>query len=204
MTEREVITLIKAWQDGEPEAAKVLLELAYIKIKEYANAHYKNLPNDVNTAFLSLSVTDLTHDCYEKLLVAESTLPVETLREFYSYLSSAVRNLFIDHYRKSVKTKSRAIIKVLSTSSFVINRKSDTFEDELTSITLHLEMDGFSKQYARQAEALDLRYFAQKSNKEIARLLGVSLRTVENDLRFAKAWLKQRIHRPAQLPREFS
>ncbi|WP_392342958.1 sigma-70 family RNA polymerase sigma factor [uncultured Shewanella sp.] len=174
MTESEVLSLIKAWKNGEPESTKVLMELAYIKIKEYANTHYKNLPEDVNTAFLSLSVTDLTHDCYEKLLSAESTLPVDTLREFYSYLNSAVRNLFIDHYRKTVKTQVRSISKV--SSSVAITQKGQPLEEEFNNIILYLEMDGFSKHYARQAEALDLRYFAQKSNKEIARLLGVSFK----------------------------
>ncbi|MGI2224754.1 sigma-70 family RNA polymerase sigma factor [Shewanella frigidimarina] len=202
MTESEVLSLIKAWQNGEPEPTNVLMELAYIKIKEYANTHYKNLPEDVNTAFLSLSVTDLTHDCYEKLLSAESTLPVDTLREFYSYLNSAVRNLFIDHYRKTVKTQVRSISKV--SSSVAITQKGQPLEEEFNNIILYLEMDGFSKHYARQAEALDLRYFAQKSNKEIARLLGVSLRTVENDLRFAKAWLKQRMQPSDLSSKEFA
>jgi RNA polymerase sigma factor (TIGR02999 family) len=204
MTEIEVIGLIVGWQKGEPKSSQILMELAYIKIKEYANTHYKNLPDDVNTEFLSLSATDLTHDCYEKLLIAEPTLSVETLREFYSYLNSAIRNLFVDHYRKCVKAKSRSIIKVSPTSPVAMNQKVQPLDANLTSMTLHLEMNGFSQQYARQAEALDLRYFAQKSNKEIARLLGVSLRTVENDLRFAKAWLKQRMQ-PSDLPsREFA
>jgi len=43
-------------------------------------------------------------------------------------------------------------------------------------------------------EVQQLRYFAQKSNKEFTRLLGVSLRTVENDLRFAKAYLKAKLN----------
>jgi RNA polymerase sigma factor (sigma-70 family) len=55
------------------------------------------------------------------------------------------------------------------------------------------EIEALSKQFPRQAETLELRYFAQRSNKEIARLLDVSVRTIENDLRFAKAWLKKKI-----------
>ena len=193
MTEREVLNLIAGWQNGEPKTTRILMELAYIKIKEYAKANYKNMPEDVNTAFLALSVTDLAHDCYEKLLVAESILPVNTLREFYSYLNSAVRNLFVDHYRKSVKAKSRTKRKDAIDATVSTHRSIQTFEDELLNMALHHEMDQFAKQYSRQAEVLELRYFSQKSNKEIARLLGVSLRTVENDLRFAKAWLKQKV-----------
>ncbi len=195
MTEKEILILISGWQQGEPKASRVLMEFAYIKIKEYAEVNYKSFPEDVNTYFHSLSVTDFAHDTYEKLLSAETKLPVETLREFYSYLNSAVRNLFVDHYRKHIKSKSNVIDKTSLTSPSAINQIDPLQEHELTFLALNQEMNDFSKQYPRQAEVLEFRYFAQKSNKEIARLLGVSLRTIENDVRFAKAWLKPKLAR---------
>ena len=53
-------------------------------------------------------------------------------------------------------------------------------------------LEKFEKEFPRQGEAIQLRYLAQRSNKEISRLLDVSLRTIENDIRFAKAWLKNK------------
>ncbi len=40
-------------------------------------------------------------------------------------------------------------------------------------------------------ELVELRFFGGFANKEIAELLGVSLRTVERGWQFARAWLKQ-------------
>jgi len=193
MTEREVMTLIAGWQNGESKSIRVLMELAYLKIKEYAKINYRNLPDDVNTAFLSLSVTDVAHDTYEKLLASETQLPIDTLRQFYSYLNSAVRNHFIDHYRKQVKTKFRNIDKTSLDSPKAIQQQVCMNEDVFMLWNLNEYIDKFADEFPRQAEALELRYFAHKSNKEIARLLNVSLRTVENDLRFAKCWLKTKL-----------
>jgi len=193
MTEPEVLTLIKGWQDGEEEASRILMELAYIKIKEYAKMNYQKLPNDVNTQFLSYSATDLAHDTYEKLLAAESTLPLETLRHFYSYLNATVRNLFVDTYRKHVKASSRNPDKISLQSEEAAEILEPDNNGDLTLIAVDVLINQLEKTNYRQAEVLQLRYFSQKSNKEIARIIGVSLRTVENDLRFAKAFLRSRL-----------
>lgn len=194
MTEREVLSLIKGWQEGQEKPSRILMELAYIKIKEFAKVNYQNLPEDVNTQFLSYTATDLAHDTYEKLLNAESTLPLETSRQFYSYLNAAVRNLFVDTYRKYVKA-SRNPQKVSLTSEEAKSiLDNNNVSNSLTLIKIDELISKLEVSNGRQAEALQLRYFSQKSNKEIARLLGISLRTVENDLRFAKAFLKTQLH----------
>lgn len=190
MTEREVLSLINNWQNGEQQSSHLLMELAYLKIKEYATSNYQNLPADVNTQFLSYSATDLAHDTYEKLLAAETSLSMETTREFYSYLNAAVRNLFVDTYRKYVKAAVRNPEKVALLSQDALRVEHVNIETDLTLIAVNELIAKLEVSHQRQAEVLQLRYFAQKSNKEIARLLQVSVRTIENDLRFAKAFLK--------------
>lgn len=194
MTELDVLRLISGWQKGDPKASHVLMELSYLKIKEFAKASFQNLPDDVNTAFLSMSVTELTHDTYEKLQRIEPNLPVETVRQYYNYLNSSVRNLFIDHYRKQVKTKSGALEKKPLHSAHLQQIAVNSDLEDITQLTLHQQMNEFAKLYPRQSEVIELKYFAQKSHKDIAKILRVSVRTVENDVRFAKAWLKQRLN----------
>ena len=152
--------------------------------------HRENMPENANTAIFSQSATDLAHDVYERLSKAESRLPINTLREFYSYLNATVRNTFIDHYRKLVETKSRNPERTSLMSPRSISQQGDCLDKSYELSSLSLNIDALEKQYPRQAEAVELRYYAQRSNKEIARLLSVSTRTVENDLRFAKAWIR--------------
>lgn len=193
MKEKEVIELISGWQNGETKATQLLMNFAYLKIKEYAKINHAKLPEDANTAIISMSATDVAHDAYIKLSKAESAISIETQREFYSYLNSAVRNVFIDHYRKQVKTKSRNPEKTQLNSASALNTVDESNHQNTAIITMSTEIEELSKLFPRQAETLELRYFAQRSNKEIARLLDVSVRTIENDLRFAKAWLKKKL-----------
>jgi RNA polymerase sigma factor (TIGR02999 family) len=193
MEEKDVIELINGWQNGEAKSTQLLMNFAYLKIKEYAKENHEKLPEDANTAIISMSATDVAHDAYIKLSKAESLISIETQRQFYSYLNSAVRNVFIDHYRKQVKAKSRNPEKTQLSSLSALNAIDESDYQNTAIITMSSEIEELSKQFPRQAETLELRYFAQRSNKEIARLLDVSVRTVENDLRFAKAWLKNKL-----------
>jgi len=193
MKESELIELVKGWQNKEPKATQVLFGIAYHKIKELAEKHREKMPDNANTAILAQSATDLAHDVYIRLTKAESTLPIETLREFYSYLNAAVRNTFIDNYRKLVETRSRNPEHTRLTSISALSQTGNIIDESLELSSMSVHIDALNSVFPRQAESVELRYYAQRSNKEIARLQGISIRTVENDLRFAKAWIKQRL-----------
>lgn len=193
MTEQELIELIKGWQNKDPQATKTLMGIAYQKIKELSIKHRQKLPETANTAILSETATDLAHDVYIRLVNVESTLPIETLREFYQYVNVAVRNTFIDSHRKFVKTKSRSLDNTRLTSKSALAQTTEPFENTLNIMSISHHIKELSKVFPRQAESLELRYFSQCSNKKIARIQSVSLKTVDNDLRFAKAWLKQKL-----------
>ena len=50
-------------------------------------------------------------------------------------------------------------------------------------------MEVFAKERPRAAKIVELKFFGGLTGEEIAEQLGISLRTVRNDWRFAKAWL---------------
>lgn len=193
MTESELVKLVQGWQRKDPDATQVLMTIAYNQIKKLAKIHRQRIPEDANTAIYAQSATDLAHDVYERLVKAESLLPIESLREFYSYLNVTVRNTFIDNYRKHVETQARNPENTSLLSPRAIAQQGGNIEQTYELSTLSLHIDALEKKYPRQAEAVELRYYAQRSNKDIARLLCVSTRTVENDLRFAKAWIRLKI-----------
>jgi RNA polymerase sigma factor (sigma-70 family) len=45
----------------------------------------------------------------------------------------------------------------------------------------------------RKSRIVELRFFSGLENEEIAEIMGMSLATVNRDLRFAKAWLQNEI-----------
>jgi RNA polymerase sigma factor (sigma-70 family) len=50
-------------------------------------------------------------------------------------------------------------------------------------------LEAFSREYPRQCEVVELRYFGGLSLDETAEALGISRDTVKRDWRFARLWL---------------
>jgi RNA polymerase sigma factor (TIGR02999 family) len=50
-------------------------------------------------------------------------------------------------------------------------------------------LDGLAERYPRQARIVEMRFFGGFSEEEIAEALGIAVRTVKRDWRFARAWL---------------
>ncbi len=193
MSENEARALLKGWQNGDEESSKLLMEMAYIKLIEFAKKSYGRLPENINTVFLSMSATDLAHEVYSRFIDSKVDIAIETRREFFRYLNASVRNLLVDNYRKNVTSKLHNIDRTSLTSVNSIYQPSLPLETEITLIEINEQIEQMSNQHPRQSEAIELKYFSSKSNKEIAQLLSVSVRTVENDLRFGKAWLRMRL-----------
>ena len=54
-------------------------------------------------------------------------------------------------------------------------------------------MESLGTQSPRAAEVVELKFFGGLTGEEVAEQLQVSLATVNNDWRFAKAWLRRAI-----------
>ena len=60
-------------------------------------------------------------------------------------------------------------------------------------IALHEALEQLARAHPRPAQVVDLRFFGGLSVPEVAEDLEVSVATIENDWRFARAWLKGRL-----------
>src|ERR1700733_11691645 len=66
----------------------------------------------------------------------------------------------------------------------------DYFEGQgLDVVAVHEALDRLAALDGRQAQGMTLRYFGGVTVAEVAAALGVSVATVEQDLRLARAWL---------------
>lgn len=192
MTEQETLTLIRRWQEQDPQATEWLMAIAYQKLHAMSHQHRDKLPTDADTLLLNHSATDIAHEVYLKFRRAAPQMSISTVREFYQYVNATVRNLYVDRYRRYNRSyKANLITHLFSTKAMEQEAQNANFDAEHTDLAAVLAQ--FNQTYPRQGEVVELRFFAQCSNKEISRLMGMSLRTVENDIRFAKAWLKNKM-----------
>ncbi len=60
---------------------------------------------------------------------------------------------------------------------------------QIDVLELNDAMDVFAKERPRAVQVVEMKFFGGLTSEEIAEQLEVSVRTVKNDWRFAKAWL---------------
>jgi RNA polymerase sigma factor (sigma-70 family) len=63
----------------------------------------------------------------------------------------------------------------------------------LDVVAVHEALDRLAELDARQAQVMTLRYFGGMTVAEVASALGVSVTTIEQDWRLARAWLAGRL-----------
>lgn len=132
----------------------------------------------------SLQPTMLVHDAYLKLLEQKNVDPADR-SQVMAAGATIIRRLLVDYARTRKAQKrggsdGRGIPLHISVADSA--RQLDVLE-------LNDALVALGEINARAAEVVELKFFGGLPGEEIAEQLDVSLRTVNNDWRFAKAWL---------------
>lgn len=134
----------------------------------------------------TLNTTAIVHELYLRLANGEGA-SIRSERQFLGYAARAMRNLLIDRARARLSEKSGggqiavSLDDVHASAISVDAREALALDDGLRQL---------EREDPRAAEALALNYFAGQTADRIAAVLGVTRRTVERDLQFARAFLK--------------
>lgn len=105
----------------------------------------------------------------------------------------AMRRLLVDHGRHQKRVKRGGGIQPVALDSLLdaaVTGKALPVEDLLT---LEAALTRLEAVDARAGQVVSLRFFAGMSNPEVAQHLGLSLRTVEGEWSYARAWLKREL-----------
>lgn len=130
---------------------------------------------------VTLSPTTLLHETFLSLCRRES-LTFGTGTQFMSYAARAMRGLLIDYLRGRQAQKRGGDLQILPLQTDLLNaiEADDDFE-WLQLQRVHEALESLAQIDARLAECVDLRFFCGLSFDEIARLQGVSGRTVQRE-----------------------
>ena len=132
--------------------------------------------------------TLLANDVFMKLVHAKRIRP-QNRAEFFKYAAHAIRQGLIDHARKwksrDGKTP-RISLDYLDLGAAASSPDIEAFDEMLTKLaTLN----------PRQAQIVEMRFFAGATEKEITESLDVSEPTVKGSWRSARIWLHQQLSR---------
>jgi RNA polymerase sigma-70 factor, ECF subfamily len=130
------------------------------------------------------STTELAHEALIELLGRDAK--IADRRHFFHVVAVIIRRFLIDQARERERLKHGAGLIQISLSAWADQPTSDAHFLKLDEATSDLE-----KQYPRSAQILELAYFTGLAREEIAETMSLSVPTVDRDLRFARAWLKE-------------
>jgi RNA polymerase sigma factor (TIGR02999 family) len=137
----------------------------------------------------TLQPTALVNEAYLRL-ASSKALNLNDRAHFLRLAVTTMRRILVDHARTKLAAKRGATVtRVTLTDS----RIADPQEPSFDLIALDAAIDKLSKQSERQATIIDLRFFAGLSVEETASELSISAKTVKNETRVAKAWLRREL-----------
>ena len=180
-TRAEVTRLLHAYTDGDSEALDRLMPLVYEQLRWLARARLRG-----ERADHTLQTTGLVHEAYLKL-VDINQVSWESRSHFYAMASKVMRRVLINYANKR-KAQKRG-----GGAPHVALEEERLLPDDYAETLLELDdaLERLEAVHPRPAEAVEHRYFGGLTNEETAEALGVSVTTVERDLRFARAWLSK-------------
>ncbi len=128
--------------------------------------------------------TSLVHEAYFRLTAGED-VQWANRRHFFAAAARAMRRIRIDDARKRGRLKRGG-----GGNPVPLNDDAAVLqEDPALVLAVDEALDKLEQEDPRKAEVVMLRYFAGLSVEECAQAVGLSVRTVGSEWRFARAWL---------------
>ena len=176
--------LLHAWQQGNSEAFAQIFELMYTQLRQIAALRLGRSSHQE-----TWTPTELLHEAY--LRVAGDAIDWRNRAHFFASMSLYIRSALVDHARAR-RADKRANPDVRISLSDV-----NAGEESVAADILALEQALSSLQSldSRCADVLHLSCFAGLERSQIAEVMGLSVPSVDRDLRFARAWLNEALER---------
>ncbi len=177
-----VSKLLRAWGRGDVQAGEDLVPLVYHELRRRASAYLRRERPEH-----TLQPTALVHEAYIRLR-AQTRVSWLNRAQFFALAAQLMRRILVDHARERQAAKRPAGIRV-------------TFDEALRAVPppdcellmLNDALHDLASLDSRQAEIVELKYFAGLSETEIAAVLSLSRATVTREWQSARAWLYRRI-----------
>jgi RNA polymerase sigma factor (TIGR02999 family) len=186
----DVTRILSAIDQGDPNAAALLLPLVYDELRKLA-AHKLSVEAPGQT----LQATALVHEAYLRLVDIDTAQVWNSRGHFFAAAAEAMRRILVDQARHK-RTRKRG--------GDMARRDIDGLEIAIPEISEDLVSldDALTKLTAADKSAADLvhlRFFAGLSLPDAADILDISPRTADRLWAYARAWLHQEMQGGANI-----
>lgn len=170
---------------GQPEGGGQHFAALYEKLRKLARRTL--LSSGIH---LTLDPTELVHEAWIKLGVADQSQHWKSEKHFYAAAAETMRHLLVDRTRRKSARKHggdfnrRPIERALQVQSKI-------YREEICYLRLHKALEVLRQESANGARVIDLKYFAGLSHEEVASLLEIKEPTVRGLWTWGRARLFQ-------------
>lgn len=176
--------LLDRLNKGEQEASEQLLPMVYAELRALAGSHFRGQP--VNH---TLQPTALVHEAYLRMIDAPSER-WQSRDHFFAVAALAMRQILTDSARRRKALKRGGDVARIDVDPGDLGEPDSGGID---IVALEEALQTLEKNDPRRHRVVELRFFGGLEMTSIARVLGVSLSTVEADWRAARAWLSVKL-----------
>lgn len=176
--------LLHSWRQGSGTAFGSLLDQVYDQLRAIAARRLEACGGPA-----TLSATELVHEAL--LGVMPAPREFHNRVHFFATVSLAIRSILVDHARaRSAGKRGNGWVRV-TLSGLDVGAEEATVDllaiDEALARLEALD--------ARCGQVLHLTCYGGLTREEIAGLLGISVPTVDRELRFGRSWLNKALNR---------
>jgi RNA polymerase sigma factor (TIGR02999 family) len=187
----EITELLQRWKQGstatEDEGLQAkLVPLIYDHLRQVARSY---VAREFGGGRNEIEATGLVHELFLRLIELKS-VDWQDRGHFYSFAARLMRNILVDEARRRAASKrgGQARVPLAADLAWV-----DAASEEMVDV--HAAFEELCKAMPERAAAVELRVFLGCTSEEAAALLGLSKATVDRHMRFARAWLYERLRK---------
>jgi RNA polymerase sigma factor (TIGR02999 family) len=185
----EITGLLRDVAEGSQEAFDRLLPLVYEELRSVAHGRLRAERSDH-----TLDTTGLVHEAWLRL-AGQRRVSWQNRSHFFAVASEAMRRILIDYARRrqSGKRGGRAAHLGLDAAATLAAPELFTADQAEALLALDAALERLAAFNPQGARIVQYRFFGGMSGDEVARLLGVSERTVRRSWTLARAWLRREL-----------
>jgi RNA polymerase sigma-70 factor, ECF subfamily len=174
-------------REGDGHAAAQVWQSVYQQVRRVAQAALANEHGE-----LSVQATELAHEAYLKL-AGSDRIDATNRHHLMATVARAIRHLLVDRARsrKAIKRGGGTNDQPAAHRVALADDHPQPVVIDDRLVDLHEALEAFAVDYPRQAQLIELRWFAGFTLDEAADIAGVSRRTAAGDWAMARAWIRR-------------
>jgi RNA polymerase sigma-70 factor (ECF subfamily) len=180
----QVTRLLAQARAGDEQATAALVPLVYTELRRIAAAMMRR-----ERSGHTLQPTAVVHEAFVRLVDGEGAR-FENRAHFFAIAARSMRRVLVDHARRRVAGKrggeGQHQVELADDIAMTPQRS-----EEILAVDQALER--LEQLDPRQAQIVEMHYFAGNSVPEIAHVLQIGERTVKRDLQTARLFLKHQL-----------